>query len=445
MTSLVNKSSFQHLAMPEFLHRADRQSRPWEVRCGPAVRGAAFTDLVSHRMHIPSGHDETSRCVRAHEMMHAKVSPPSLWRPPDDAHLADDIVTAAEEFRINMLIASAGFPVAKHLADGSETRSGERIGTNAEWAAAVLMTAATTGTRASRAFLTGIRRTRPDWSPPLKAIEARLTQMWRRACVHGLTDVASTELWGESTRGWMFTLEVARYLGSLMTTSSANGSPHTPTRAACGERGQFAEPIVLDLPLPRSISGALRRTRRASPTGRHLRHVDRLLTDPTHRVFDRRLSRPGGVILIDQSGSMRLTDEHIWDMIRAAPGCTIIGYSHEARSSGVANIWILARSGRVVDRVPHAHGGNGVDGPALEFAASLRRVHDPLIWVCDGYVTDAFDDHDDALTRACAALVTSLRVHQVPDVATALQALTSAARGKHLPICGVGPIASAMT
>lgn len=434
-----------HLAMPEWLNRVDRSPHPWTVSPGPLLRGEAYTDLLGCRMRIPTGSDETSRCVRAHEMMHAKVSPLSLWRPGDLEHLDDDVLVASEEFRINQLVRSAGFAVATHLADGSETRSGERLGSNADWNAAVLMIAATSGTRAARHMVTGLRRTRPDWVPRLRSLERQLTQRWRRSTSSGTEAVASTRPWGEATVGWRFTLEIAQILHSALVDSSKSGDslPPSTTDVRSTGRGSFAKPVILDLSLVHHIPGRLRPSRIAATSGRHPRHIERLLVDPDRRIFDRRVRVPGGVIVVDQSGSMRLTDEQVWDMIRAAPGCTVIGYSHEARSTGVPNIWILARDGRVAERVPRGNGGNGVDGPALDFAASLRRAQDPLIWVCDGYVTDAFDDHCDALTRKCSDLVTRHRIHQVADIPAAIAALSRASRGQRLPLQAIGPIAVA--
>lgn len=433
-------STTRRLAMPEWLTRQDRDPLPWTVAGGPLLRGEAFTDLVRCHMRIPVGDDETSRCVRAHELMHAKVSPPVLWKPDGFTDLDDDVLVTAEEFRVNHLTKAAGFPVDLHLCDGSETRSGERIGLNNDWNAAVLMVVATSGTRASRGVFTGLRRTRPDWIQRLRDLDKQLKRAWRRAVALGLERVASTRPWGEATLGWHFTLEIAALVTNALTVDDASTSRSTIVGDATGARGSFARPVIIDLPLSHRTGGGLRPRRKPIATGRHPRRIDRLLTDPDRRIFERRVRVHGGVIVIDQSGSMRLTDEHVLDLIRAAPGCTVIGYSHEARSTGVGNIWVLARSGRVVDRVPRGNGGNGVDGPALRFAASLRRGNDPFIWVCDGYVTDAYDDHDDQLTRDCAALVARHRIHQVPDVPTAIASLSRAARGIRLPTTRLGPI-----
>lgn len=433
--------------MPEWLTRSDRVPLPWTVDSGPVLRGEAFTDVSACHMRIPVGPDETSRCVRAHELMHAKVSPVTLWSPDDFGYLSNETLIAAEEFRVNHLVRAAGFPVDTHLADGSEKRSGERIGTSGDWNSAVLMIAATSGTAARRGVLAGLRRTRPEWVSDLRTLDTKLRRAWKRAVAGGVESVASTRVWGEATIGWRFTLEVAQIIHATLRDESraAESSSSRVDTASWGSRGFFARPIVVEPPLVGRTTGILRTRRISSTIGRHPRHIERLLTDPERRIFDRRVRTPGGVILIDQSGSMRLSDDQVWSMIRAAPGCTVIGYSHEARSVGVPNIWILARNGRVVVRVPRGNGGNGVDGPALEFAASLRTRNEPFIWVCDGYVTDAFDDHCDDLTRDCASLIERHRIHQVPDVPAAITALKRAARGDRLPIRAIGPIAAVRT
>ena len=430
-------------AMPEWLSRSDRNPRAWSVDRGPLGRGEAYTDLSRCVMRIPVGADETSRCVRAHEMMHAKVSPESLWRPDGLEHLEDDTLVAAEEFRVNQLIKAVGFPVDRHLADGSETRSGERIGANGDWNQAVLMIAATSGTKACRHVFTGLRRTRPDWVERLRSFDRRLKKAWLRMTAQEIAPVASSSPWGDATVGWRATLDIAEIIhGELAVSAVDSPDSRFETDTLLGSRGSFARPIVADLPLTRHVGGRTHSIRTPSPTGRHPRRLDRLLTDPDRRIFDRKTRCPGGVILVDQSGSMRLGDDDVWDMIRAAPGCTVIGYSHEARSTTTPNIWILARNGRVVDKVPRGNGGNGVDGPALRFAASLRQRNQPIIWVCDGYVTDALDDHCDQLTRECADLVTRHRIHMVSDVEGAIVALSRAARGIRIGAHAIGPVST---
>lgn len=429
--------------MPEWLGREDRDPAPWTVRSGSPHRGEAFTDLVHRRMQVPAGDDETSRCVRAHEMMHAKVSPTSIWIPDDVDHLDGATVVAAEEFRINMLIKAAGFAVDRHLADGSEKRTGERLAANADWNAAVLMTAAVAGTRSARPFVGGIRSQCPDWVPAIRDLQSHLRRLWRQATRSGLEDVSSTRPWGDATFGWQFTLQVAAVLQRALI-----DTPEVPTgdelrRRARGTHRSFAPLVELPLPRSRRVEGSLGHRSSPSATGRHLRHVERLLVDPERRVFAGRRRSLGGTVLIDQSGSMRLTDEDLRRIMSAAPGCTVIGYSHQARSRGRPNIWILAQGGHVTEDVPRGNGGNGVDGPALRFAAARCQTGDPLVWVCDGFVTDDHDTFSADLAEECARLVIAHRVHQVPDVDAAVAALSQAGRGRRLPTRAVGPVKAA--
>lgn len=442
MTEHRHSTLVRRRAMPEWLGRDDRDPEPWTVLPGSAHRGEAFTDLVHRRMQVPIGDDETSRCVRAHEMMHAKVSPTSIWIPEDVGEVDSATVIAAEEFRINMLIKSVGFAVDRHLSDGSERRTGERLAANADWNAIVLMMAAVTGTKSARPFIGGVRTHRPDWVPAIRDLQSHLQRLWRQATRNGLDDVSSTRPWGEATFGWQFTLQVAAVLHrSLIDTADVPSGDELRQRAR-GTYRSFAPLVELALPRPRRIEGSLGHHSSPSTTGRHLRHVERLLIDPERRVFAGRRRSFGGTVLIDQSGSMRLTDADLRRIMSAAPGCTIIGYSHQARSRDRPNIWVLAHHGQVAEDVPSGNGGNGVDGPALRFAAARCRSGDPLVWVCDGFVTDDHDTFSTHLAEQCARLVIAHRVHQVPDVDAAVAALSQAARGRRLPTRAVGPVMS---
>ncbi|MFM7125609.1 MAG: hypothetical protein ACKOYO_01920, partial [Actinomycetota bacterium] len=373
---------------------------------------------------------------------HAKVSPTSIWIPDDVDHLDSATVVAAEEFRINMLIKSVGFAVDRHLADGSEKRTGERLAANADWNAIVLMTAAVTGTKSARPFISGIRTCRSDWVPAIRDLQSRLQRLWRQATRNDLGDVASTRPWGEATIGWQFTLQLAAVLQrTLIDTSDVPSGDELRQRARSTHRS-FAPLVELPLPKSRRIEGGLGHRSCPSATGRHLRHVERLLSDPERRVFAGRRRSFGGTVLIDQSGSMRLTDGDLRRIMSAAPGCTVIGYSHQARSRHHPNIWILAQDGHVTENVPRGNGGNGVDGPALRFAAARCRTGDPLVWVCDGFVTDDHDTFSTHLAEECARLVIAHRVHQVSDVDEAVAALSQAGRGRRLPTRAVGPVLS---
>ena len=203
----------------------------------------------------------------------------------------------------------------------------------------------------------------------------------------------------------------------------------------------FAPLSLQHLPKPERVAGRMGRKRSATNIGVNPRRIHRYLVDPERRIFDRRIKGIGGVVLIDQSGSMALNDKDIWDIINASPGCTIIGYSHSSHSK--YNCWVLAEDGKVVSEVREGNGGNGVDGPALLYAIKRRKKGDPLIWVCDGYVTGRGDEHTYELAAWCAKVVANHKVHMVEDVPEAVEALKQVRDGRKLPMRMVGAVQSA--
>jgi hypothetical protein len=93
--------------------------------------------------------------------------------------------------------------------------------------------------------------------------------------------------------------------------------------------------------------------------------------------------------------------------------------------------------------VPGGNGGNGVDGPAIRFAASKRRKGEPFIWVCDGIVTDGVHDTTyDNLDLECVRLVRKHGIHMVENVRGAVDALKQVANGSRLPTTFTGSLHS---
>ena len=441
-------------AMPEFIGRNDIDPRAWTVEEGQAVRGDAWTDMRVAKMRVPFGADETSRVVRAHELMHAKVSPTNM-----DAIRAVpipyEVIMSAEEFRVNMLIKAQGFDV-DYLSDGSESFVGKLHGQNQDWNGIVRAMASMAGTKAGTAFLRGLKTEDPALEGKARAVQKMLAKEWRRATKARdgrviTKHVASTEMLGNQLPAGFskFTLHIANLLHSLMIPETPEGTPdpHADTEIPDVENivkngaGRFAQLMELHVPKPKHVDGRLGRRRMASQVGKNPRRIERLLMDPDKRVFDRRARGRGGVVLIDQSGSMHLDESDIWSIIEHAPGCVIIGYSHATGRHSIPNVWVIADRGNVADKVPDGNGGNGVDGPAIRFATAKRRAGEPFIWVCDGHVTDGQSDESwQNLSEECASLVVKNGIHMAEDVAGAVEALKRAGRGERLAPKAVGPI-----
>jgi len=149
-------------------------------------------------------------------------------------------------------------------------------------------------------------------------------------------------------------------------------------------------------PTDRRIS-AVRGPKRAAEKGQAITRFDRLPVDG--RVFDRK--RPGGSVLIDQSGSMSLTYDDVAQAIEHFPALTVAGYS--GRRNG-GTLCVYAEKGQLGELGDCQHGGgNDVD---IESLVWLSKQPEPRIWVSDGWV--------------CGGLVNVLGDEQARAVITSL-------------------------
>ena len=167
--------------------------------------------------------------------------------------------------------------------------------------------------------------------------------------------------------------------------------------------------------------------RRASLAGVRIGSLRRLLTDG--KAF-RRTTKPkviGGTVLIDASGSMQLSAEHVAEILQHAPAATVAMYSG-SRSQGA--VTVLAKGGRIASpaaiktRREEVGGGNIIDGPALRW---LAEQQEPRTWVCDGIVTGCHDSSAQNLNREAAALMKRGRITRYASAAQYLRTLKGGA------------------
>ncbi len=392
----------------------------WKIEVGSSVRGGASCNLTERVLRVPTGSDGVSRVIRAHELMHIRVSPFDADHVPADADVSARALECAEEFRVNLLLNLLGFDTLS-LRDGSEKPGGQRLGEANQWGEAVCFLMAVTGTGGEGDYLRGVRSAQPTWPPALRALKKRVFEM-----VSGLgpAEVGDTALSDDGVpRGFeMVTLPIAR----LLSRSMGAASPHDGDSLRIFRRslepgsrrapsGVFA-PLVFDESMSHidRPSRALHRRHRPATNGTVMRYPNRLLVDPHQRAFARKVPSPGGVIVIDQSGSMDVTIGELEGMLRSAPQALIIGYSHRPGDVGeTPNAWVLAHHGRVTSRVRTGNIGNGVDGPVLRWALRHARAGEPVVWVTDGQVTDSHDHPCHSLTVECAKLVQRHRIRLV--------------------------------
>lgn len=455
---MLNKNSAVY---PEFLERDDVEPGTWDVRPSHVPR----VDIERHRMDAPLGTDPHSRALRAELLMRAKVSPAQGFPLPYDIHpLAPKVIEACESVRINYLLQHAG---VKHEIDTrTATMNIDRAVASKDIDTLVNLTVRYHGTKAGKSVGRAIKAASDKYGSPqinefIKALRktvSNVTYNWDANWVkNDLADTNQidlhTEYYEEEDEyettcvpsGYNYSVRLANAVARFLSAAarrgispSEEGDPNKGVPEAGDMPEDFAELSVEILPMPERVAGRMGRRRAATNVGINPRRAHRYYSDPERRIFDRRVKGIGGVVLIDQSGSMSLSTDEIWEVIKASPGCTIIGYSH-GRSSAY-NCWVLAENGKVVSEVRDGNGGNGVDGPALLFALSKRKKGEPLVWVCDGQVTDRNDSYNDSLANWCARVVANHNVHMVNDVPEAVEALKLVRTGHKLPMRATGPI-----
>lgn len=448
-------------AFPEFLNRNDMDNGTWEVQASVSPR----TNIHDRKMLVPLGRDPHSRVLRARELMRAKVGVDKHIIPDEWDEINPMIVDACEEFRLNTLLNHA-----KISPDDLDTRH-LPIVVDRAIAAGDVMTLADTlvrsyGTKANDTVARAIRVSAKKHSKPGAAEFAKqLRKAIKNDCgywsePHWKGSLADTDRYSVSCDGetgtipwgYRYTLSLAntvsRFLKGQRPGNWGEGEPTDgiPEGNRPPEQSEmpdtFAELSVEKLHLTERVAGRMGRKRSATNMGINPRRIHRYLVDPEKRIFDKRIKGIGGVVLIDQSGSMSLDNDDIWAIIKASPGATIIGYSH---GYGMPhNCWVLAENGKVVAEVREGNGGNGVDGPALMFALSKRKKGEPLIWVCDGHVTDKSDCCHANLTEWCAKVVANHGIYMAEDVPEAVDALKQVRDGRKLPMRAVGPIQAAL-
>ena len=458
----------KHLAEPEWLGREDIENGEWLVEDCEPRRGIPATAVVERIMRAPAHDTEQARVIRAHELMHAKVSPAKEWGQWQERKIATkESLIAVEELRINLLVKKAGFNVEEYLSDGGETADGERLACTNDWKSAVYMAVATAGTASSKPFLTGVRRHNRLWGSALLDISKRAVKEMEKA--YGTRRLASTDVHrqtGLAPMGFVFTEKIAEWIDRLAgmepptedEVSEESEDSSSEQKSETGEEGKrehsnkgvgksaekilkeklhgitpdrmngqvpyWGDLVTENLPKPIVAKGGLGKKKSVSNVGRSPRRLHRYMTDPQRRIFDVKKRGLGGVVCIDASGSMSITHNDIVKILEASPGATVIAYSQMDSECKATNSWILADKGRMVDEIPEMGQGNGVDFPALEWAVK-RRQHSsaPVIWVTDGGVCGPNQGFSSLLANQCTQFCIDKRIITAYEVNEAVQIL----------------------
>jgi hypothetical protein len=427
---------------------AAKQPERWRVR--ESGQTVPRTEIERGEMVVPLGDDAISECVRAHETGHARWSPS---RPP--AGLAWDVVQAVEDMRVHSLLASnkvdmtAGLVEPAKLAEeigklcaapgGPDRRmlTLMRVAAMRTGSAAVVEGAivdahcAAVGAGEMRAKSIG---TAYDESQALAAAADRMLHAERAK--PRFEDTKRVAEWLETM--------LADAEGAKEKEREEAAKPK-PGRMTAEERGEVdrmkraGRPAPGDRPrAPGNVWGAMRVERvpltqplpprhghkrvRPQAEGDLPRRLERWCVDQAVFTATKRMRR--GTVLIDQSGSMRMTAEDVCAILDVAPAARVAGY---AGSGDKGTLRIIADRGRrCADHLTKVSGGgNVIDGPALRW---LARQPGPRVWVCDGVVTGVGDRGAPNLYYGAAAICRAAGIVRVPTVELAVKLMAERAR-----------------
>ncbi len=158
--------------------------------------------------------------------------------------------------------------------------------------------------------------------------------------------------------------------------------------------------------------------RRSTDAGVVPNQIHRALIDG--QVFSIKRYEPGASVLIDDSGSMRLSEKRLKELMELAPASVIAKYSGE---SDKGTLTILAKDGTYVSEdelTRHRHGGNAIDYPAIEW---LAQQPEPRLWITDSQVIPISGGRQEAAAQ-CADFALRNNINVLPNDTEALEVFT---------------------
>ena len=443
-----------------------QQPIQWDVVPTSGELGVGV-DFSAGVISVPLSGDSYSQRLQLQQLIKTRVSPvddkvlSELARQYKTSGVTLDVLRVSEQARINKI--TAQFAAAKGIVtepDGHEKTLGKRLATAGDmrsWDKAVEFTAQNAGTKAFDSFASGIRSVNPEWSKDLRNLNKRLGKTFNES-VQELGDTRPLNFGNDivGPRGLRHTLyaanEVAEFMSagyrapqsikalrrdsedkrarewgdtnedgkvdSNQTTLDTSDVPDDFEFAY--DDGEFGKLVwAEDLPLTVEVKGYMRRKKRGMQSGRRVSYPSRLLTDPERRIFSQKVKVKGGIVVVDISGSMSLSQADIESIVEAAPAAVIMAYSDCGENS--PNAWLLANRGWRVSHVDNIGGmNNGVDGTALTWAIRHKKYGEDIVWVSDGQITSMNGGQRDELAIQCAKLVKKHRIIMIPSVQEAV-------------------------
>lgn len=388
--------------------------------------GTGSINTVERHLLVPLSDSDADRHVRNHETAHATITPrhPAkvLARKYD---LSMDALQAVEDLRVHLFLTHCGIARPGVLNQAEMDSLVQRCHHNRREVALLLVAGLHTDD-----FDRAINSLRSYLSPEdlanivekVHLVEKRMKagrSLFRRIGFRNCTAPASQladALFPESSEeeGTEATTEIPQLLLECVAMQPESRS-----------RPRWGSLSIAYLPqsLTRVVSPYSQR-RTYHDEGAALAAPYRLPVDG--KIFAHKKRLRGGTVLIDGSGSMRLSDEDIHRILAVAPAATVALYSGYRKEG---TLWIIASTGRAATAEGLAKSrcscGNVVDGPALQWLATQSE---PRCWVSDGVVTGVHDRVSIDLWANAARLCHSHRITRITK-ASAVGAFLQTAAG----------------
>ena len=384
----------------------------WTVRSG-----TGSCDTVDRKLLVPLSESDQDRFIRNHEVAHAKITPRvPAYKQCRKFGITMEAMQAVEDMRVHFFLIKARVAMTGDLTYDDARTLVSRTITSERHLALGLVSAWDT----------------EDSNRIINILSTRLDEDVLSQLLNKVRLVYERLLMGKGIYRWIgfrnCTVPASRLFDTLFPPDGSRSDQYgnVPLESLRSRRtgGRWGEMTVRSLPtsLTRRVSPIAQR-RIFRDEGSRLVAPYRLPVDG--RVFCQKKRQAGGTVLIDVSGSMRLSLKDLKRIIDIAPATTIAVYSGRGKTG---TLTIIGEKGRLVDDRGLAEAcqsnGNIIDGPALRW---LALESGPRIWVSDGLVTGQHDNPSIDLGAEAQRICLHgkiLRVEKADAVVDLLKAVT---------------------
>lgn len=404
--------SEKHLPFPEAISRDDTPDR-FDVKAGNESR----TDLTHGVMVIDAGGPcekcgiDHARATRLHEMGHVAWTPADWQKRSERAKDAPPawLVNAVEDARLTRLRALNRLeksPAILCEADGDYDRALHGAVKVGDLLAVAAIVAAAYGSKDMNGVDAAIDKVLTAFYDKNQNAEADALNGVRRLVDYAIRyriyphDKPNFRSSLHAAREILAGVEslLAEYKEAKETQKAMKATvvrPGKNPRRSTVPKNTWGRMNIVEPPLTRQSPLGMERRFTARDEGPIPTRFDRWSIDK--RIFRTKKRVKGAAVLVDVSGSMSWDEEDLRRVLEEVPAATVALYSGNGTKGDLV---IVAHKGRRAtwgSVRSFVHGGNVIDGPALEWLA--EQPQEVKVWMSDGGTTGPHDSAGGEHTR----------------------------------------------